>query len=256
MIIISVTGLKEQLAELDNLERHLPYATALALTRTAQEIKADLVDEMQDVFDRPTRWTLDSLYLEPAGKNKLEARVWLKDEMAETAAPGTPAGQYLIPQVHGGGREFKGVEKMLYRKGALAAGQYLMPGQTLPRDKHGNIGRGQLTRILSGAGVHTEEGYTANSKSTSGKKKAQGRKGLYERYFLMRRGLSYIGIGERTAWGKGSRDSIRLAIVFANRRPNYRAVLDFYGIAQELAEERLPIHFEAAMAQAIASRRR
>src|ERR1035441_633525 len=75
--------------------RQLPFATAKALTRTAQLIKAAEVDEMRRVFDRPTPWTLNSVFITPATKDNLIARVWLKQD----AAKGTPAAKYLLSEI-------------------------------------------------------------------------------------------------------------------------------------------------------------
>ena len=48
-----------------------PFALAYALTKTAQDIKAAEIDVMKNVFDRPTRFTLNVLFLKPATKTDL-----------------------------------------------------------------------------------------------------------------------------------------------------------------------------------------
>ena len=80
MIQVTFKGLRERLQTIDRLEREqLPFAAALALTKTAEKVKAELYAEMQTAFDRPTRATLDSLFLQAATKEKMEARVFIKD---------------------------------------------------------------------------------------------------------------------------------------------------------------------------------
>jgi hypothetical protein len=64
---------------LDAQQRQMPFAVALALTRTAQDVKRAEQAEMRGVFDRPTPFTLNSLFTKPATKQSLEARVWVKD---------------------------------------------------------------------------------------------------------------------------------------------------------------------------------
>lgn len=249
MIKVTFTGMRERLQTLDRLEREqLPFAAALSLTAAAQDVKKALVEEMKSVFDRPTRWTLNSVFIEPATKERMEARVWLKDEKPD--AGGTPAAEYLAPQIYGGGRDYKGTEKMLHRLGALRAGRYVLPGDKLQLDRHGNIGRGRLTKILSGAGLFTQEGYDANATDSSRSRRKGNR-----RYFLIRRGRTPIGIAERLGWGKGSSNNIRMVLVFG-RRPSYSKRFDFFGTAEAVAKDVLPIEFEKAMARALATRRR
>lgn len=175
MIKVSFTGLRERLQTLDRLEREqLPFAAALALTRTAQVVAGDLRTQMQVVFDRPTPATLDSLFIQPATKQKMEARVWIKDGLSSGAGgqsvgrqgawgKGRAAIKWLTPEVFGGPRDDKGIEALLRRRGVLGNGQYVMPGDKLPLDQYGNVSRGQLNKILSGAKLFAEEGYSAKS---------------------------------------------------------------------------------------------
>lgn len=260
---VTFTGLRERLQQLDRLEREqLPFAAALALTSTAQDVKAGLVEEMASVFDRPTRATLNSLFIQPATKARMEARVWIKDGLSQNSAgnlvgtqgawgKGRAASDWLTPQVYGGGRNHKGTEKMLSRRGALAAGKYVMPGKGIKLDSHGNIPRGTLTKILSGAGLFTEEGYTANA-TRSGRSSAKGNS---KRYFLLRKGRQAIGIAERTGWGKGSRNKIKMVLAFTDA-PSYSKRFRFFEVAEAIAEDQLPIQFEKAMARALATRAR
>lgn len=267
MIKVTFTGLRERLASLDRLEREqLPFAAALALTRTAQVVAEDLRAEMRVVFDRPTPATLNSLYIQPATKQRMEARVWIKDGRnvspgggvvgeAGRWGKGRAAVKWLTPEVFGGPRSDKGVEGLLRRKGALQQGQYIMPGESMKGslDKYGNISTGLMTKMLSGAGLYTQEGYNANATDS----KRSRKKGNAQRFFVMHNSKGKpIGIVERYAWGKGSRSSIRIAVAFVSKRPTYGKTLDFFAIAQRSAEDALPIEFEKAMAQALATRRR
>ncbi|MGQ7957672.1 hypothetical protein ACUTAF_08145 [Pseudomonas sp. SP16.1] len=259
---VTFSGLRERLQTLDRLEREqLPFAAALALTRTAQEVQKGIRSEMETVFDRPTRATLNSLFIQPATKEKMEARVWIKDGRQVNAkgnlvgqegqwGKGRAASTWLTPQVYGGGRNDKGFEKMLRRKGVLGPGQYVVPGDKLPLDQHGNIGRGQLNKILSGAQLFTEEGYKANVTDS----RRSTRKGN-RRYFLIKKGSRPIGIAERLGYGKGSRNNIRIVLAFVGG-PAYRQRLDFFGVAEKVAEDQLPIQFELALARALGTRRR
>lgn len=241
MIRVEAKGLQDRLAELTDLERNqLPYATALALTETAKQVKERLEGEMRSVFDRPTRYTLSSLRLFPATKQKLVARVWMKNESDKAS----PATKWLTPQVYGGPREDKRSEKLLRAKGVLPEGKYIVPGRDAKLDGFGNIGRGQLQKIIAGLGAQQDK----YSNSTESRRSI----GNLKRFFVMRNGREAIGIGERTGRGK---DKVKLVLAFVGR-PGYRKEFDFFAIADQVAEDQLPIQFELALARALATRRR
>ncbi|MCY1200459.1 hypothetical protein D9M72_118890 [compost metagenome] len=260
MIKVTFRGLRERLQTLDRLEREqLPFAAALALTRTAQVVAGRIREEMEVVFDRPTPATLNSLYIQPATKQRMEARVWIKDGRSVSAGgrvvgqagrwgKGRAASKWLTPQIYGGPRSEKGIEAMLLRKGVLKPGQYIVPGEKMNLDAYGNLDRGLLNKILSGAGLFTEEGYNANATDSDRSTK----KGNAKRYFVMHdTNRQPFAVAERT--GKG-RAGLRIVLAFA-RQPTYRKTLDFFEIAERVAEDALPIEFEKAMAQALATRR-
>lgn len=261
MIKVTFRGLRERLQTLDRLEREqLPFAAALALTRTAQVVAGEIRAEMGVVFDRPTPATLNSLYIQPATKQRMEARVWIKDGRSVSAGgrvvgqagswgKGRAASKWLTPQIYGGPRSEKGIEAMLLRKGVLKPGQFIVPGEKMTLDAYGNLDRGVLNKIMSGASLFTEEGYNANATDSDRSTK----KGNAKRYFVMHdTNRQPFAVAERT--GKG-RAGLRLVMVFA-RQPTYSKTLDFFDIAERVAEDVLPIEFEKAMAQALATRRR
>jgi len=50
------------------ITKQIPFAMAKALTLTAIQAQTDIVQAMTQVFDRPTPYTLNSLYAQPATK--------------------------------------------------------------------------------------------------------------------------------------------------------------------------------------------
>ncbi len=261
MFNVTFRGLRDRLMSLDRLEREqLPFAAALALTRTAQIVADDIRGEMQLVFDRPTPATLNSLYIQPATKDRMEARVWIKDGRNATPSgsvvgqagrwgKGRAASKWLTPEIYGGPRDEKGIESMLRRRGVLKPGQFIVPGDKMQLDAYGNLGRGVLNKILSGASLFTEEGYNANATDSARSRK----KGNSKRYFVMHNSnREPFAIAERTRKGRAG---LRIVLAFA-QQPTYRKSLDFFGIAERSAEAALPIEFEKALAQALATRRR
>jgi hypothetical protein len=240
---VTFTGLRERLQSLDRLEREqLPEAAALALTTTAYDVRDALVNEMRTVFDRPTRYTLNSLFVERASIERMKARVWLKDR--EQDSGGRPASEWLAPQIYGGGRNQKAVEKRLSDKGALPDGKYIVPGKGLKLDAYGNISRGTMNKILSGLGAQ----FDRYANSTTSRRSV----GNFKRYFVMKKGNRPIGIAERTGKGKSG---MRMVIAFASR-PQYSKRFDFFEVAKRVAEDRLPIRFELALARSLGTRNR
>lgn len=262
MFTVKQKGMERGLSELTDLERNqLPFASALCLTRTAQIVGADIQAEMGIVFDRPTPATLNSIYIQPATKQKLEARVWIKDGRSVNGkgnvvgregawGKGRAASTWLTPEIYGGPRSDKGIEKMLRRKGVLKQGQYIVPGNRMELDAYGNIPKGTLNKIISGASLFTEEGYSANA---TGSKRSRA-KGNAKRYFVMHNAKREpFAVAERTGSG---RSGLRVVLAFAGRTPRYRKTLDFFEIAERTAQRELPRQFELAMAQAMATWRR
>lgn len=242
MIEVKFSGLRERLQMLDRLEREqLPFAAALALTGTAQDVKQGLVAEMTAAFDRPTRWTLNSLFVERATKETMKARVWMKDRAQDSG--GKPATEWLAPQIFGGARGQKRSEKMLADAGRLPAGQYILPAKGMKLDAYGNISRGNMNKILSGLGAQQDKyANSTDSRRSSGNLK---------RYFILRKGSRPLGIAERT--GRGAK-GMRMVIAFG-RKPAYSKRFDFFAVAERIAEDQLPIKFELAMARALAGAR-
>ncbi|MFZ6658122.1 hypothetical protein [Undibacterium sp. TJN19] len=93
----------------------LLYVLATALTKTAQEIARAERKELQYVFDSPTPYTLDCLYVKSACKAQLSVYVRIKD----FSAKGTPAIKFLSAQINGGKRHQKRFERTLQAVGAL-----------------------------------------------------------------------------------------------------------------------------------------
>ncbi|WP_418338503.1 hypothetical protein [Pseudomonas citronellolis] len=239
MIVVGTDGLADQLAALDELERDLiPYAVSTALTKTAQGLIGRLQDEMRVVFDRPTPYTLNAMRLMPATKERLSARVWFKNE----ADGAQPASVWLAPEVYGGERRNKPAELQLRARGILPSGMYVVPGEGAELDAYGNIKRSQIIKAMSGVRGFTQAGYKANATDSAKSVK----KGNAKSYFVMKRAGKPIGIAQRTAWGKGSRASVKMVLAFV-AKPRYGERLNFFQIAEQYTREQLPAEFEKAM---------
>lgn len=230
----------------------LRFATAVALTRTAQAVKVDEQHEMVDVFDRPTPYTLNALYLKPATKADLTAVVWLKDDRAGSG--GTP-DRYLLPEIRGGFRRNKAFEIALQRVGALPPGWVVVPGAACKLDAYGNISRGLIVQILSYLRTFDVAGYSANITPERKAKLARGTKrqaGFV--YFVGRPGDGRLplGIWQRFIFGHGS--AIKPVFIFVDGA-KYRPIFDFDYVARETVARVFAGEFRTAAALAMATAR-
>ncbi len=126
----------------------VPYATAVALNEVAFKIKRDTGPaEMRKVFDRPSPWTLRSLFVVRATKTRLTARVgWGQDYYSKSRL--TP-DEIIGHQVSGGPRREKGMEHWLRQSGLLGGSEFIVPGAGARLDRYGNMSRGQTVQIMS-----------------------------------------------------------------------------------------------------------
>lgn len=209
--------------------KQVPIALAKALTRTGVAVKAAEVDTMRRVFDRPTRFTLNGLFLKPATKAKPEALVWLRD----WAPKGTPATQYLAPQIDGGQRRHKKLEGLLLRRGLIRPGEFIQPGKSMKLDAHGNVGRGQLQRILSDLGAH----FDRQQNSTDSKKR---------KHFIKRTE------GRSVIYRRGSDRKITPVLV-ASKAPGYQPRFPFFKVAEQTTGVTIGTAFDTALQEAMAT---
>ncbi len=221
--------------------KQIPFATAKALTKTAQQAKLDIVANMKTVFDRPTPYTLNSLYIKPATKTDLESEVFIKND----STTGTPASKYLAPEVYGGGRNMKRGEKALINKGLLPSGSYLVPGQGLKLNQYGNITSGMMIKILSGVSATTDR-YQYQTKRSIKRQGANAGS-----YFVVSEpgGRLPLGVYQRLSEGHVA------PLLIAISAPHYRERLSFFKLARETYQRVFNATFNKALADAIATAR-
>ena len=118
---VRVKGIDELQGYLAGVQNQMPFATAKALTRTAQQTRDELKDKIKTELDRPTSFTIRGITIETAKKTRLRARVFVKDIQAE----------YLWYAVEGG-----------------VMGRMIQPAN-IRLNRYGNIPRKALKRLLA-----------------------------------------------------------------------------------------------------------
>jgi len=254
MFVIKIKGIDDLLQGLTGMERQIPYAAANGVNTTARRVQSGLQTAMASVFDRPTPFTMNSLQLTPARApgGPLQAKVWFKDP----PNLGTK-DHFLLPQVDGGSRPLKPFEMGM-------GGRFITPSKYATLDQYGNLGRGQITKLLSISGGFHDVGFAMNARS-AGKKKEFFRllsqrgklpAGIYQRVvgdeaggragrYLLGRALTKQGkikgglraLRDRTLalYPRG----LQPVVLFPRNAPTYRPRLDFFGIGQRIVDASL-----------------
>lgn len=224
-----------------NRADQVPFAAALALTRTAQRTQAYLTGRLPQVFDRPTPYTRNSLFIRSATKTGLVASVYIKDQ----APKGTPAERYLRPEIEGGARNDKRSERALQASGLLPSGMQAVPAIGAEIDAYGNMKVGQIVAILAALKALAGTPYT-NAPHVMRKR------GRYRnfKYFVALKG-SHLkpGIYERL----GPRHVVPVMIFVP--RFVYRRRFDFYGEGTRFAQSIFNDEFAKAWLHALATAR-
>jgi hypothetical protein len=245
--------LDRMLARLDALQkRELPYATAVALSRTAQDVKAAEVLEIGQVFDRPTPWTSGGVFMKGATTIDPHAFVWLKDE----AGKGTPADRFLAAEVYGGARLPKRFELALIYAGAMPKGMFAVPGAAAKLDSYGNMSAGQIVQILSQLRAQRTGGYESRigGASKDAKKLARAVKKQGYRIFVINKthGKLVPGVWARYQFSRGS--AVKPLLIFVNKAPQYRKRFPFFEVAERVAAAEFPGRLAQALREAVGSR--
>lgn len=197
---------------------NITFASAVALTRTANKVKDAQYSLMAQRLDRPTRFTLNSLMTKPATKTKLEATVQTKEGFGSV-----PAGRYLSPLVEGGQRREKASEKRL--------GSYWTPARDAPLDASGNVRGSTINKVLSQLKLRADTQQNASNSKRSKSKRAS------EAYFISN-GIVF----QRKGKAKPSP-----FLILVKKVPTYRKMLPWYETAQEVINQTLPAEFYKAL---------
>lgn len=230
MLNIKTTGSMQAITRSmrDVPARVVPYATSTALTRVAKIAQTkDLPAEMNRVFDRPTPYTLNSLFVKPATVDNLSARVNVKDQ----AGSGIVPERFLQPEVEGGTRGDKRFERALRYGGWLLPGEHVVPATDMPRDAFGNVSGPKIKSIL------------AQLEKPGGRTVGKRRRGAFASGLFVGRIRHTRGIWQR------DRRKIKPLFLFTKAIPQYRARFDFTGVAERVARENFEVEFGRAVRQ-------
>ena len=243
---------QEILAQMEDAAKQVTYATMVALNKTAEQAKAEMLTEVARTIDRPTPWTMNSLRIKYATRSNLSAEVAFKDRATAGADRSV-----LQPHAFGGRRHYKTMEVRLLALGLLPAGWNAVPGAAAQIDGFGNMAQGQINQILNVVqSIVTAGGGKPESKTITRLAKGNKKKGVYGfEYFIAPVGDGkgiHPGIYQRVQTGFGS--SIKPVLMFV-KQAAYKQRFEFFSIGQRVVDRDLQPNFSAALQQAIATAR-
>lgn len=228
--------------------QHLPFAIVQACNTTAFQIRDTWKRTALRIFDRPTPLTINAALYKKATKQTLWAEIFLRDE----AFKGTPPATYLLPQVEGGTRRLKAMERLLMSMQIMPRHMFAVAGDGAPRDRYGNVNVGQVRQILSQLRAGLEAGYISNEtpERKARRLKRQRQRGGGGSYFVVKkqRGRLRPGIYERVTFGSGSAArSMFIFTTYVHYTPRY----NIFGLAQKEWDRLMPFYFNRELQKAI-----
>lgn len=215
-------------------QKQARFATAVALTRTAKDVQAEVPLQLERELDRPTLFTKRGTFITPAKKDRLEAVVGFKDRQAN----------YMAWQIAGG----------TYRPGAAGI---RLPGN-IELNPFGNIPKGLVARLKAAAKTGKLGSVVSRRLGVQGDR----RKGAapIQLFYGQPTGRGWedapVGIWRRippsTPGGEGKLVPV---VVFEKQAARYRPRFNFVGLARRVAGQKFGPNFTKAFENAMRTAR-
>jgi hypothetical protein len=168
------------------------FLVSNTLNGVAFDLKNHIQKAMPVSFDRPTKFTLNSLAVEKSKKDTLKAEVFFKDSQAEQ---GKAQREFIRPGAMGSpSRSQKRSEYLLTRSGVLPAGWITTPGRFFndKLDVHGNVPGSYYKQIINLLQLKKVETAQAKKQSMASQKRA-AKMGVADEFFAVPPGKNRLG---------------------------------------------------------------
>jgi hypothetical protein len=227
-VLIDVKSNADAVArQIGHAAKQFPFALATALNALGTDVQKAEKAALPKVFKDPTPFTVNSIRLTPARKDRLWCTVFVQDI----------AAGYLYPY------EVHSLHKLIGR-----GVTYLQPADYSLLNQYGNFPAGTLERLI---GTNRFQGV---SRTTRGKKAAPGVDGVFLASIMTKKGRiegvwQRVGVnGKRNTKGRGLKLLLKFGDAHVARNP-----LDFSKRAEQLVKANFNKRFGQALAYAIAT---
>lgn len=201
--------------------------------------------EMGKVFDRPTRYALNSVAWAEDLPGPEAAVVWRGSTDAWSRAGQFKGAHeranqgYLKAQIYGGPRRQKASEIRLQRIRTGGQDIYVVPTGYAELDSYGNVSRGQIVKILSALEALGGDGQGFDGNRKPGRR-GRGRRRA-EDYFAIWPGSNQaLPPAIYRKFGTGAGAYVRPILIFAKKAPVYRQRLNPEDIVARTVRDDLP----------------
>ncbi len=226
VVKISTRGMKLIGETIKGMDKQWRFATSVALNRTAYGARTDVRRDMSWIFDRPTKFTLNSLRVERSKKTDVPmvSEVYINDEGFKSR----PALEWLSPHIYGGARKEKRSEWVMKKRKKLKKNEWIVPGRGARLSpKTGNFPRAQMVKILS----NIRSTYTGDYDTPYGDKVT---------YYVDRKGKN-PGV-YRKRYGKPE-----LWLKFITKAPQYTPIFPFHKMVEAYVDKHYLDELDDAM---------
>jgi hypothetical protein len=237
-----------------DLPKAVPYVMAATLSGMAQQVRDGTIKQLPIAFDRPTPFTLRSVFTKPATTYRLQSEVYFPESQE---ASGMARREYMRPGAEGtAARRQKRSEALLSKAGFLPPGWVTVPGRYAMAsllDGHGNIAGQYYRQIVRSLQLKTKVTRLAKPISAASQKRA-ARMGVENEFFAIAPGKNAMAAGG--GWlppgvykreGKGGK-VLRQYLKFV-RRAAYKPRLDMQALAQKEVNQQAQAVFDKAFGQ-------
>lgn len=227
MAVVKVSvDVSATIRQMQNLRKQIRYATAVALTRTAQDARAEIPAALDRALDRPTPFTKRGTFVQRATPSTLTAMVGFRPKQAE----------YMRYQIEGG------VRRPHRRALKLPA--------SIGLNAYGNIPRSAISKLVSVA--------QRESKLTRRRSRTIKVSNKLDLFYGDPKDLGANefppGIYKRVRLPSGAGQLVPI-IVFPEQSARYKKRFDFLGMVQKVARQRFGPRFIEALRSALATAR-
>ncbi|CAK7026347.1 hypothetical protein [Saezia sanguinis] len=208
-----MSTLNDLQSKLKNISKQIKYAQVRALTKVARQIQADEQANIENTFDNPTPFTVNSVKSFGARRDDLRAKVFIQ----------SIAASYLDPYESGGVRKL--------------SGNALLNPKSVALNKYGNLARNKTSTLTAKPNV-----FVGTVKTSRGDVR-----GIWQR-----KARRKTTAKRRRTVSKRQASQLKLLIRFGDALP-VKQELGFYDVAQKTVSQHLQPAMQEAIREAFST---